>query len=52
MKKKSQVEFGPEVPGYAVLNEQLRTKGASVKRSPKVKTSIKGAKPVDATKPK
>lgn len=48
MDKKSQVEYGPEVPGYALLNEQLRTQSnkqqgrAPKARKPRKKKDLPG----------
>lgn len=49
--KKSQVEFGPEVPNYAVLNEALKhQKNLSTGEVAKQRKPKKPAKP-DAQKP-
>jgi len=47
----SKVEFGPEVPNWAVLNEMARKKVAPSKPIAKRAKSISGQHPTDA-KPK
>jgi len=45
-------EFGPEVPGYAILNEQLRQQKHTAKGKVRRQRKVKGQSQPDADKPK